>query len=112
MKSDGAQIRRYCHCLDCASAIIAVLLKGETVRAYNVSNPDSIITIRQMAELLAKAAGVALRVEAPTESERKAFNPMSNSSLDSESLLKLGWRGIFGAERGFSRTVEILREIT
>lgn len=111
MKSDGAQIRSYCYCLDCASAMIKVLLHGETVRAYNISNPDSIITIRQMAELIAKAAGVALRVELPTEAERKAFNPMSNSSLDSESLLKLGWQGLFDAERGFSHTVEILKEL-
>ena len=111
MKSDGAQIRSYCHCLDCASAMITVLLKGETVRAYNISNPDSIITIRQMAELLMKATGVALRMELPTEAERKSFNPMSNSSLDSESLLELGWKGLFDAERGFSHTVAILRNI-
>ena len=110
MKSDGAQIRSYCYCLDCASAILTVLLRGESVRAYNISNPDSIITIRQMAELLTKAAGVTLRTELPTEAERKGFNPMSNSSLDSESLLQLGWKGIFDAERGFSHTVGILKD--
>ena len=33
MKSDGAQLRSYCHCLDCASAILTVLLKGENVHA-------------------------------------------------------------------------------
>lgn len=109
MKSDGAQIRSYCYCLDCASAILTVLLRGERVRAYNISNPDSVITIRQMAELLANAAGVALKTELPTEAERKAFNPMSNSSLDGESLLGLGWKGLFDAERGFAHTVEILR---
>ena len=110
MKSDGAQIRSYCYCLDCASAIIAVLLKGETVHAYNISNPDSIITIKQMAELLTKAADVALRMEAPTEAEKKGFNPMSNSSLNAESLLALGWRGVFDARRGFFHTVSILRD--
>ena len=29
MKSDGAQIRSYCYMLDCASAILYVLLKGK-----------------------------------------------------------------------------------
>lgn len=111
MKSDGAQIRSYCYCLDCASAIITILLRGGTLRAYNISNPDSIITIRQMAELLTKAAGVALRMELPTEAEKKGFNPMSNSSLNAESLLLLGWRGVFDAERGFSHTVSILRDM-
>ena len=110
MKSDGSQIRSYCYCLDCASAMLKVLLCGENCHAYNISNPDSIISIKQMAEILAKSAGVELRMELPTEEERKGFNPMSNSSLESTSLTGLGWRGCFNAEEGFGHTVEILKE--
>ena len=111
MKSDGAQVRSYCCCLDSASAILKVLLKGQNCQAYNISNPDSVISIRQMAELLAKSAGVQLKVELPTEEEKKGFNPMSNSSLDCTELLALGWRGLFDAATGFRHTVEILKEI-
>ena len=110
MKSDGAQLRSYCYCLDCASAILKVLLRGESEHAYNISNPDSIISIRKMAEILAGVAGIQLRTERPTEAERKAFNPMSNSSLESGSLQRLGWNGCFDAETGFAHTVQILRE--
>ena len=111
MKSDGSQIRSYCYCLDSASAILKVLLRGEPVHAYNISNPESIINIREMAEILANSAGVKLKMELPTEAEKKGFNPMSNSSLDSTELLALGWKGIFDAERGFSHTVGILEEL-
>ena len=111
MKSDGSQLRSYCYCLDSASAILKVLLKGESVHAYNISNPDSVITIRRMAELLTKFAGVDLKMELPTDSEKRGFNPMSNSSLDSTELLSLGWRGLFDAERGFAHTVEILKKV-
>ena len=110
LKSDGAQLRSYCHCLDCASAILKVLLRGKSGYAYNISNPESIICIRDMAEILARAANVRLRMELPTETERQAFNPMSNSSLDSSSLQALGWKGCFDAETGFAHTVQILRE--
>ncbi len=110
MKSDGSQIRSYCYCLDSASAILKVLLKGEPIHAYNISNPDSILSIREIAEILARSAGVELKVELPTETEKKGFNPMSNSSLDSTELLNLGWTGLFNAERGFSHTVEILKD--
>lgn len=110
MKSDGAQLRSYCHCLDCASAILKVLLRGESGQAYNISNPESIISIREMAEILARAANVRLRTELPSETERRAFNPMSNSSLESGSLQKLGWRGCFDAETGFAHTIQTLRE--
>ena len=110
MKSDGSQIRSYCYCLDCASAMLKVLLCGENCHAYNISNPYSIISIKQMAEILVKSAGVELRMELPTDEERKGFNPMSNSSLESTSLISLGWRGCFDAEAGFGHTVKILKE--
>ena len=110
MKSDGAQLRSYCHCLDCASAILKVLLSGENMHAYNISNPDSIVTIRQMAEILAAAGGVRLVRETATAEEQKGFNPMLNSSLDSRGLETLGWRGCFDAAAGLRETVEILRE--
>lgn len=111
MKSDGSQIRSYCYCLDSASAILTVLLKGQSVRAYNISNPESVINIKTMAELLAKSAKVDLRFELPTELEKKGFNPMSNSSLDSTELQELGWKGLFNAERGFAHTVEIIKQM-
>ncbi len=111
MKSDGSQIRSYCYCLDSASAILKVLLKGKSVCAYNISNPDSVTSIRNMAEILAKSGGVKLRMELPSEVEKKGFNPMRNSALDSTDLLNLGWKGLFNAERGFSHTVKIMREI-
>jgi len=111
MKSDGSQIRSYCYCLDSASAILKALVNGETCRAYNISNPESVISIRQMAEILVQTAGVELCREYASEEDKKGFNPMLNSSLDSESLMALGWRGLFTAERGFAHTVEILKRI-
>lgn len=109
MKSDGAQIRSYVYCLDCASAILKVLLQGENVHAYNISNPNSVISIREMAEIVARAGNVNLRLEIPTEEERKGFNPMRTSALRSDSLQALGWRGLFDAETGFMHTVQIIK---
>ena len=111
MKSDGMQMRSYCYCLDCASAILKVLLSGEKGMAYNISNPESVISIRKMAEILARAGDVKLRTEMPTEEERKGFNPMSNSSLDSTNLMKTGWKGCFDAEEGLTHTVRIIHDI-
>ncbi len=110
MKSAGTQIRSYCYCLDCASAILAALIKGKSCHAYNISNPDSVISIRQMAEILAKSACVELKADLPSEKELKSFNPMLNSSLDATELLNLGWHGCFDAESGFAHTVQILKE--
>lgn len=110
LKSDGLQIRSYCYCLDCASAIIKTLIKGETNQAYNISMPDSIISIKQMAEILAHAGKVKLIYKEAQSNEKEAFNPMSNSSLNSKKLIDLGWNGLFDAETGLSHTIKILKE--
>lgn len=110
MKSNGSQIRSYCYTLDAASAIITVLLKGKIANAYNISNPNSVISIRNMAEILAESAGVSTSFAKPSEAEKTAFNPMNNSSLNSEKLQSLGWKGLFDAKTGFDHTIKIIRE--
>ena len=110
LKSEGNQRRSYCHCLDCASAILWVLLCGDNGHAYNISNPNSVITIREMATELAKAGGVKLIMEVASKAEIASFNPMSNSSLDSVSLQELGWRGLFD-KSGLDSTVQTMKEM-
>ena len=111
LKSKGEQLRSYTYCLDCASAIISILLKGKKGEAYNISNPNSIISIAQMAQYYADFSNVKLRFEMPKEEEKKAFNPMNNSSLDSTKLEMLGWKPVFSKEEGFKHTIQILKEL-
>ena len=110
MKSDGLQLRSYCHCLDCATAVLTVLLRGKNKEAYNISNRDSIITIKQLGEMIAKAGEVSFIREEASLQEKKAFNPMNNSSLKSDKLESLGWKGVFDAEKGIEHTVKVLRD--
>ena len=112
MKSAGTQLRSYCYCLDCASAILHVLLHGENSTPYNISNKNSIITIRKMAEIITSYADVPLIMEIPSNSDRIGFNPMDNASLNSSRLEAIGWKGLFDAHSGFEHTVQILRDIS
>ena len=110
MKSTGEQIRSYCHSLDCASAILTVLLRGKSGEAYNISNKNSIITIKEMAEIISKISNVELILQLPDDLEVKQQNPMTNSSLNSDKLEGLGWKGIFTAEEGFKETYSVLED--
>lgn len=110
LKSRGNQIRSYCYVLDCATAIFTVLIRGEVATAYNISNSNSIISIRELAELYAAESGVDIKFDLPTEVEESVFNPMQNSSLDSQKIEKIGWKGIFDAKTGTSHTIAILKE--
>jgi nucleoside-diphosphate-sugar epimerase len=109
MKSAGAQLRSYCYALDCASALITVLIAGKSGEAYNISNRDSVVSIRDMAEALAEAGGVPVRFENPSDLEKKGYNLMDNSGLDASKLEALGWKACFSLAEGAKSTVEGLR---
>jgi nucleoside-diphosphate-sugar epimerase len=110
LKSAGSQLRSYCYVLDCASAILTVLINGETGNAYNISNPNSIVTISDIAKALANAANKKVVYDEMSELEKKGANMMTNSSLNSKKLEALGWSAEFSLEEGTRKTVEILKE--
>ena len=108
MKSPGTQLRSYCYVLDCVSAMVTVLLNGQAGSAYNISNPNCVVTIRQMAEAFAKAGGRNVVFDNPTDAERKGYNLMDNSALDASALEELGWQGIFSLEDGVKATLDAM----
>ena len=108
MKSAGSQLRSYCYVLDCVSAMTAVLLSGQAGRAYNISNRDSVVTIRQMAQAFADAAGRSIVFENPSDQETRSYNLMDNSALDAQSLEALGWRGLFDLKTGVRATLDAM----
>lgn len=110
LKSSGIQKRSYLYSLDCAKAILLLLLKGKKGEAYNVGNEKS-ITIKELAECYAHVGNVPLIVAKPTEEETKAFNPMDNSTLSIEKIKELGYKDTFDVRDALKHTVDILKEI-
>lgn len=110
MKSQGKQRRSYCYVVDCATAILTVLIKGEKGSAYNISNKNSIASIYEVAEAIANMSGIKIVFENATDYENRGYNLMKNSVLGSEKLERLGWRGVYDLEQGISATLSILKE--
>ena len=108
MKSSGLQLRSYCYVFDCVSAIFTVLLNGESGEAYNISNKESIVTIRQLAETFANITGCKIIYENPSDMELSGYNMMQCSALDSEKIESLGWSAVYNIENGVKRTIESL----
>lgn len=108
MKSAGTQLRSYCHALDCASALLVILLRGICGEAYNISNRSSVVTIRYFAEVCAKQSGTKVIFEKPTDAELSSYNQMDHSDLNSEKLEMIGWHGVWGIEDGIGETLSVL----
>lgn len=111
LKSDGKQLRSYCHAMDCASAMLSILTSGQRDNAYNISNPNSICTISELAAAAAKIGGVRVDFQAPTHKEKNVFNLMDNSSLNSAKLETLGWKPYFNLEDGVKNMLDEFTEI-
>lgn len=92
MKSTGEQFRSWCYVVDCVSALLYILLKGENGQAYNIADKKSNITIRELAEMIAEIGGRKVVIDLPTETERAGYNVVTKSVFSTEKLELLGWR--------------------
>lgn len=91
MKSTGAQYRSWCYVVDCVSALLYILLKGENGQAYNIADDSSNITIKELAEMIAEIGGKKVVIDLPTNIEKAGFNVVTKSIFSTKKLQKLGW---------------------
>lgn len=108
MKSKGEQFRSWCYVVDCVSALFHILLKGENCQAYNVANPNSNISIRELAEIIAHQANKSVKVELPTEEEKQGFNLVKKSTFSIEKIEMLGWSPQTSIINGIESTLSTL----
>ena len=109
LKSAGLQERSYCYVADCVTALLTILINGENMEAYNVSNSESIVTIAGFANEVAEQAGRKVKYVEPDAVSIAERTPISRQVLDSNKLLQLGWRGQYPLKKGISHTLNILR---
>ena len=110
LKSKGEQLRSYCYVLDCAMGILYALIKGENKQAYNISNPNSNLKIYELANIIAKECRVNVIYDIPDEVEKKGYNPVTQSVLNSNKLEALGWKPQYNIFQGVRNTIKILEE--
>ena len=96
MKSTGSQFRSWCYVVDCASALLHILLKGENGQAYNIADESSNITIKELAEMIAEIGGKKVVIELPSDEEQAGFNVVTRSLFATDKLQALGW-GVSGS---------------
>lgn len=110
MKSAGTQLRTYCYLADCISGLLFILLCGQSGEAYNIANRDSVVTIRQYAQVLADVAGVSLCFENPSDQEKAGYSASGRSVLDGSKLEKLGWKPVWTIQDGLQKTFWLSQE--
>lgn len=94
LQTEGKTKRVYLYLADAVTAILTVLLSGETGRAYNAANEETYCSIYDMAQLVAKELGkgkVHVMVQKKEELTGK-YLPEVHLNLDTALLQQLGWK--------------------
>lgn len=109
LKSAGTQLYSYTYVLDAAMGILTVLLKGESGGAYNISDSESEVTLRQITEWLAEDNGMKVVFEIPDAAEQAGYSTATKAVLSTEKISALGWRAQVHMREGLRKTVHSLR---
>ena len=110
LKSEGTQLFSYTYVADAVSAVLYCLLLGQCGVAYNISDSASDIRLRDLAAIIAHAAGRQVVFDLPDETERAGYSTATKAVMESEKIRALGWRAQYTMQAGLERTLSILNE--
>lgn len=109
LKSAGNQYYSFLYVSDTVSGMLKVLLDGNTGEAYNVSDEKSDITLKDLANLIAKTCNKKVVFELPDSVEAAGFSKATKARLDSKKLNSLGWKAKYNIAEGIKRTIEVMK---
>lgn len=108
LKSRGEAFRSWLYVVDAAHAILRLLLDGERANAYNVAHSESNISIRELAELIARKADRKVVFDIAEDDVMKGnTTPVTKATFNTNKLKALGWKPLWDVESGFGHTIEV-----
>lgn len=112
LKTDGSTERNYCYVRDAVTGILTILLKGMPGQAYNVANKDTLISIKEMAEMLIDMypeSGTSLVFDIAEDVTKLGYNPKVKMNLDTSKIESLGWTAEVGLKEMFENLIESMK---
>lgn len=109
LKSAGTQLYSYTYVADAVSGVLYCLLNGECGHAYNIADPASDITLKDLAGIIAGIAGKEVVFEIPDAVESAGFSKATKAIMDGSKIKKLGWKPMHNMESGLERTIALLK---
>ena len=105
LHSTGTTVRSYTYVLDAVSGIICALQKGKSGEAYNIADENKVVSIRQLAEITAKAGNVSFVIDVP-ETADKGATSITRQVMSGGKLQDLGWKCYFDYFCGVEATLD------
>lgn len=100
MKSTGMSKKSIVYTLDAVSGILTALFKGEKGEAYNITNPETFITMKELAENMFFEFNPNIRIEYDITSEANTgYLPYLSLVQSVDKIVALGWKPITSLKR-------------
>lgn len=113
MKSTGTSVRTYTYISDAINAMFKVLLSSQDV-VYNISDEESKVTIKELAEQLTEISedNIEVIIDIPKEELNKGGNSNFTLGILSSKKIRdeLNWNPVYNIKNGFLRTLNYLKE--
>lgn len=109
LKSDGLARRAFCYIADATAGFWMVLLHGENAKAYNIGNPEGMISIRDLAYIIAELfpeKKIAVRFDERPQNEKYLPTLIQVTCPDIKKAKTLGWEPSTSIRTGFRKTIE------
>lgn len=111
LQTDGSAARTYTYVADAIGAILLAFTKGKE-HYYNIANLDNLISIRDLAELIAglDSNGKVKVVYADWEKQKLQYLPFKLGIMNVDRITDLGWKPRVGLEDAFRYTLESFQQ--
>lgn len=109
LHTKGESEGNYIYTRDAVRAILMLLVSGEPGNAYNIANEESHVTIKQMAELVAKEIAndtIKVVIDIPEDSASLGYAPSVKMWLDASKMKELGWKAEVSLIESYRRMIQ------
>lgn len=111
LHTTGESYGNYCYTSECVTALFFLLLNGKNGEAYNITNENTNIMIRDMAQMLADMSEGKIKVvfDIPEDALKYGYAPPVKMHLSGKKLADLGWKAKIDLPEMYARLIQSMK---
>ena len=110
LKSTGGTVRNYLDVDDAASGFLYILVNGENCNAYNLTNRNNAVSVKEIAERIVKLNGGKVKLTYDVAEDIKAlgFRKEGVTVMDPSKLESIGWEPVYTLDETLEKLLKAI----